>query len=307
MAPTSGVRNALHSRVAKQDSKIADRLRGELDSLNDGETLSTAFDNVLIGDDTPPNAIHELEYLQSLCELAGQDQLLIEFLVRAESATQLSDVAIQLYYSPDLVSKHPQSISIFRANLFSREPNVVLLSAIRAHKLLRGHRLKTAAEKALTAAVESDMTIMSPEFRTLIYSQDFFARLPDGTAVDPEEAYKLLKSLQVLQYIVTDPQQIDSLLQAGLYSAHRVALLSKSTFTTLIQDQPGMSQDIASRIHDQATSIDLHNQEKWFSEALAMRTVESEACQEFATSSSTLHDTPSIILLQNVTSRSICS
>ncbi|MCJ1439459.1 hypothetical protein MMC27_008853 [Xylographa pallens] len=153
-----------------------------------------------------------------------------------------------------------------RKDLFASQPLPDLIALIQKATLFGGQ--PTVAPFILKALQEADkrgLSLASPEFDEMFYGPGFFEGLQKGSeeeSVDLAKVHDLIKAVQRLLYLVTDPVQIGPLMDCGFMSAHEIAVQSKNRFQLTMKSK-GMPDNEVLRIHNHAVTIDCRNQEAW--------------------------------------------
>lgn len=201
---------------------------------------------------------------KTVSDLTNANAKLASFLLKDDSIKNLAQIALKYYCGEGLSSLdlEPTVVTKFRSKLFIREPLAVLLALIEAGELgdstfMDGNEsIRDAIKLALQDAVKEGVSIVSPEFHELIHRVDYF-----NPQVNVAKVHDLLRAMQRLQYLVTDPKDVGLLIQAKMTSANDIAVFTKKKFVEDIV--PGMDVTTARKIHDHATVVDYRNQETW--------------------------------------------
>ncbi|KAF5702503.1 toxin subunit, partial [Fusarium mundagurra] len=199
----------------------------------------------------------------------------------------LSQMGLDLYYAQNPGTTCLKKRDKFREALWTKVPLTVILATLKAGKLLVAHdsNLRAAVEGFLSAAIDNNLSLVSAEFRAVIFETSFYEKYKqkdkNGSLmpVDPTTIHKKLLDIYRLHNLVTNPLHIDILLRTQLCSARDIAILQRDIFMTIISSANSKStqlhkmnpelplviieDDAAARLHDHATAIDFRNQETW--------------------------------------------
>jgi hypothetical protein len=172
------------------------------------KTLKAAVINVLKGGSLSLVQTRRLLFVQLLGTVTGWDDGLVTYLVWEQTETSLSQVALEHYHSDSLPPLKAETLARFRANIWEREPLAVLLSSLQAEKLLKTHmaEMRRPVAWALQLCIEKNLQVISPEFKDLLLQQ---VLKTGGNQAQFDKLLDLLKAIQRLHCVVTDPTHVD--------------------------------------------------------------------------------------------------
>jgi hypothetical protein len=186
----------------------------------------------------------------------------------AKPAT-LGEITVRDYYTDHGSKVSEDTTTKMRARMFEKAPTAVVVAMIVQGELMEDEedRFQQAVSRALYETIKDGVSVISPDFRSKIYSDAFLAQFAPVTKkqkpLDAGSIYEAAKGFQRLQYLVKDPKDIVHLYDEGIRSAHHIAVQSKTSFAERMKNAYEMPEAVSYRIHDHATTIDCRNQETW--------------------------------------------
>ena len=182
-------------------------------------------------------------------------------LVLQQSEPTIADVARGLYHCPDVPTVVDQTtVDKFRTSLFEHEPTSVLLGLIERGGISIAAAVKIPVIKIFESAVQGGFNISLDSTRLLLQQKaDLISelKLKDKTMVG-----ETVKKIQRLQALVRDPLHIGQLVVARFDSAKSIANNELTAFQKTMS-ATGMAADIAARIHDHASTVQIRNEQAW--------------------------------------------
>ena len=251
----------------KEDANLTQRL---IASVKKPTTVNLAIED-FFGDAQRKKSLsvplyNKVMLAKTLGKWTQNNPVLMPFLLRSAVAPgmNLSEVASKFYTLPaDAGSAKADAVTAFQTALFTQEAAAAILGLVdRNEILIDDNNLKPGILNMLRATVKSGSNISRVRAATLLETSEV-----ESSADLQPKLIDLFEDIQRLQNLVRLPQHISALLQEKYKSAHSIAVVNVTVFTTrMVID--GLEEADARRIHDHATNIEIRNEQAW---AIALR------------------------------------
>lgn len=224
--------------------------------LDGGQDLRTALKSAA---GAPPEG-DKVRLISDLAKMADYHIPLLVALLKA-SPVSLQDVARHHYDSESvLAAAEPSALASYQTRLFSAEPTAVLLGLVSRGVIQTGDvALQELVEKILSESLLNHYRIDKVSVKKLFKESN---SLKDADAGLRTSAEFFLKTLQRLQALVRLPQHIAALIDASFDSARSIVDCSVDDFVAEMESR-GLEAVAARRIYDQATTVELRNEQAW--------------------------------------------
>lgn len=236
-----------------------------LEGLKQKNPLPKALQNAV--EKSPANAVllEKVRLLHDIYDITRPSlPLLIQILRDHNGPPTIKDLARDSYDTPSIMAAADESIlQQYQARLFADEPTSALLGLIARDTItLPDSDVKALAEECLAEALNDGFRIEKTSVKVLFRQSRALATSSQTNAELRVKAEAFLSDLQRLQALVRSPRAIEELMQAGFESANSIAQCAADDFIETMKDA-GLDVSDARRIYDQATIVELRNEQAW--------------------------------------------
>lgn len=206
--------------------------------------------------------LDKLRQLIAISNLANSHIPLVTQLLQ-DGLRNIKDIARDSYGIPVTQAEDPSVLESYQSRLFAAEPTSVLLGLIIRDSIKipddESQDVQALVEKVFSEALKNDFRIEKISVKTLFAKSE---ALKAAKLEHRDKAVTFLKSLQRLQALVQDPKAIKHLMETDFPSASSIAQCHVDDFVQVMVDE-GLDPTEARRIHDQATTVELRNEQTW--------------------------------------------
>lgn len=232
-------------------------------SRNFKETLEAAA--AVLNDD---DAKARLDFFTALYHLADGDLALVHLITSNKTISTTRDLALNYCalglgkLSPS-TEVDPAHLTQFRTRLFASDPTAVIYGGLVGSDILPlDAELKSSALGLLKVALSRNFNIAKESVRGLLGDSSLMETVP---AEYRQGVSDFIATLQRLQALVSDPDDIAGLILCSFTSANSIARTPKTPFVSTVVQKGKLSAESATRIWNQASVISVRNEEIWTS------------------------------------------
>jgi hypothetical protein len=260
-AGSSGIEDLLR----KEFSPLSPELESRLVHINTKEDLSdlakTAAPFLDVG------VASRLAFISQLCDAADSDLEIVRLITKDGSIATIRDVATKYHrlglsrFSSTAGNVDPERLEKLRAILLALDPTGMVYGLVDSNVFPADLETRTRCLQILDIALSANLNISTDSFRGILRDDEKMSVVQE----DQRQPVKdLLATLQRLQALVADPDDIPGLLKCSFTSARSIARTPKETFITNA-GSTGISSESATRIHNQASVVNVRNEHIWTS------------------------------------------
>lgn len=211
--------------------------------------------------------VAQLRLVSDVYQATRGNVTLIKELLNADPKTaSLSDVVYRYYCTRVRTSLSDNETRTLRIGLFEKEPTAVIAGLVQSGAIsISNVEVQALVAKFFQTAVEQGFNISKQSISILSESMGEAAseRLESKRTV-----FERVSAIQRLRAVVTDPLDLDVLMNRGFFSALSIASLEQDDFvqtttSTSATGTPAIRESAAVAIWHQANMVNLRNERAW--------------------------------------------
>ncbi|KAK6341644.1 hypothetical protein TWF696_008713 [Orbilia brochopaga] len=270
----SVLRNFFEKQLGQEYAVLSSRLRPATeDACQDRRYM---LDLVLKDGRLSHAAITILQFAQSVLDFTGEDLDICSWIFEELKATNLKELASNLFPRSHLdekvksassnASKKLTALALgeIRSKFFDREQLLVMLVLLQSGNFTIPDDQKVIAKSILLSMIDDNIDINEPRLieTALQKVTNEIGRKPSEN--DLKASLDFVKTIILLCRVVEEPEDVAFLHKAGFESARQIAQKNKEDFSSQMV-KVGMEKKSALKVHDCAERLNCWNEQLWLS------------------------------------------